>query len=75
MRSDNPWRGPGAYEEVPRWRMERARAPYRVECPECGAHGRPYYVGPQSRDVRCDRCNFRFDPAGHCLPTTGKDKE
>lgn len=74
MRPENPWRGPTFGGQQPEWCMRRRLTSFRVECPECGAIGRGFVVGPQTRDVRCSYCNFRFDPAGRCPPTSGKDK-
>lgn len=74
MRPDNPWRGSGFGEAQPDWGMRRRLTGFRVECPECGRIARGFVVGPQTRDVRCSWCNFRFDPAGHVPPSRGKNK-
>lgn len=72
--NENPWWG---YDrsDPPDWAMRRRSAPFRVECPECGRTGRPYYCNDGTDDVRCASCNARFSPRGRVPATvTGKGK-
>lgn len=68
---NNPWHF-SKRADPPEWVMQRRLAPFRVECPHCGEVARPFWVGPDQRDVRCTWCNGRFNPKGHVPPTIEK---
>lgn len=68
---NNPWYFSSA-ADPPEWAMQRKSAPFKVECPECGAVARPFWVGADYRDVRCCRCNARFPAKGRVPPTREK---
>lgn len=69
---DDPWSA--GWADSPDWLMRRHHELFRTLCPACGYVGRPYKVGPDTRDVRCAACNLRFDPAGRVPATTGRNK-
>ena len=59
--------------EPPAWRFERQAAPFRVECPVCGAVTRPWWVGGNSAGlVRCFACNAKFEARAHTVPGRGR---